>query len=229
MYFSSYFNENKNNISNLWKGIKSLITIKSKTSSSCMTLSNGTTQISDPIEVAKIFNNFFVDIGPKLAKTISNSKCLFSNFLKNSSLNSFYLKPTDEDEISKIISSLNNNKSLGPCSVPDFILKDNINIISKPISALINQSFQQGILPELLKTAQVIPVYKKGDSTICSNYRPISLLSIFSKIFEKCMYSRIYAFLTKYNLIYKRQVDFVFSVNARIVKNLAHLSILFYF
>ena len=128
--------------------------------------------------------------------------------MKNQVTNSIYLAPTDEKEISKIISSLNPKKSLGPSSIPVHILKNNTNILAKPISTLINQSFEKGEFPECLKIAQVTPVHKKGDTTICSNYRPISILSVFSKIFEKCMYKRIYSFLNKYKLIYKRQFGF---------------------
>ena len=76
------------------------------------------------------------------------------------------------------------------------------------MSKLINISFHQGVFPDILKTAKVIPLFKKGDHFYCNNYRPISLLPVFSKIFEKCFYSRLYNFLDKYDLIYKRQFGF---------------------
>ena len=67
---------------------------------------------------------------------------------------------------------------------------------------------QQVIFPELLKLAKVIPTFKKGNELLCENYRPISLLSVFSKIFEKVIYTRMYDYLMKNNLIYKRQFGF---------------------
>ena len=207
-YFTKYFVENNNNISNIWKGIKSLITIKSKLGSAPITLKKDNSEITNPTEVAEMFNKCFVNVGPQLANKISKAQGHFSKFINIQLSNSLYLSPTDEKEISKILSSLNPNKTLGPSSIPVHILKNNIHILAKPISVLVNQSFEQGEFPECLKIAQVTPIHKKGDTTICSNYRPISVLSIFSKIFEKCMYTRIYSFLNKYMLIYKRQFGF---------------------
>ena len=62
--------------------------------------------------------------------------------------------------------------------------------------------------PNLCKIAKVIPLFIKGDPLNCSNYRPTQLLSTFSKIFEKCVYKRVYYFLEKNNLIFKRQFGF---------------------
>ena len=123
-------------------------------------------------------------------------------------VNSFFLNPVQETEIIKIIKNLNSNKSLGPNSTPVHILKENIEILAKPLLHIINVSFSEGIFPESLKTARVTPIYKKNDPQQSSNYRPISVLSVFSKLFEKCIYSRLYSLLTKYKLIFKRQFGF---------------------
>ena len=73
---------------------------------------------------------------------------------------------------------------------------------------LINLSFQQDIFPEALNTASVTPIFEKEDHQLPSNYRPISVLSVFSKLYEKCIYSRFSGFLTKYKLIFKKQFGF---------------------
>ena len=207
-YYSKYFEENKSNITNIWKGIKDLVTIKNNHSNTKFSLYHNNELKTDPTEVANIFNDFFVKIGPKLASKIPNTNRNFSHLNSTKNLNSIYLKPTDEDEVKKIISSLDSKKSIGPNSIPIIILKQHKDILSIPISILINQSFEKGVFPDICKIAKVIPIYKKGDETISSNYRPISLLPIFSKIFEKCMYTRIYSFLTKFNLIYEKQFGF---------------------
>ena len=76
------------------------------------------------------------------------------------------------------------------------------------MSEIINLSFTTGIFPDLCKLAKVIPIFKKGNELLCENYRPISLLPIFSKIIEKIIYSRMYNYLTKNNLIYDKQFGF---------------------
>ena len=76
------------------------------------------------------------------------------------------------------------------------------------MTLILNQSFEQGIFAEILKIAEVSPIHKKKDTVTVSNYCPIFLLSVFSKIFEKAMYHRIYSFLCKYKLININQFGF---------------------
>ena len=113
--------------------------------------------------------------------------------------------------ISDIISLLKSGKSLGPNSIPTKILKLLSPLISSPLSQIINESFQSGMLPDKMKLAKVIPLFKKGCPLTASNYRPISLLSslkVFSKIVEKVMYVCLYNFLVKYEILYSLQFGF---------------------
>ena len=77
-----------------------------------------------------------------------------------------------------------------------------------PISYICNLSFLQGHFPNELKLAKIIPLFKCNDPSLFNNYRPISLLSVFSKIFEKAMYDRLYDFLTTLKIIYEYQFGF---------------------
>ena len=77
------------------------------------------------------------------------------------------------------------NKAQGPYSFPTRILRLAKHIISQPLSMIISKSIEFGTYPSKLKLAKVIPIYKSGDESDPSNYRPISLLSIFNRIFEK--------------------------------------------
>ena len=123
-------------------------------------------------------------------------------------LKSFFFYPITPDEIIKIIKSFSNNKSAGPNSLPTPTLKNEADVLSLPIPYLANLPLTTGELQNLRKIAKVIPLFKKGDPLDCSNYRPISLLFTFSKIFEKCVYKRVYSFLEKNNLIFKRKFGF---------------------
>ena len=80
--------------------------------------------------------------------------------------------------------------------------------ISRPLAVIFNESITLGIFPDKLKCAKVIPIHKKGSPTDPSNYRPISLLSIYSKILEKSMYKRLYEFLDKIDAFYSLQFGF---------------------
>ena len=72
----------------------------------------------------------------------------------------------------------------------------------------VNFSLSQGIFPQELKTAKVIPLYKSGDKKLMNNFRPVSVLPVFSKIYERLMYNRLIAFINKHNILYKYQFGF---------------------
>ena len=103
---------------------------------------------------------------------------------------------------------LNSNKSVGPNSLPIKILKSHIDSLAKTLAAIINISFKEGKFPTALLLAKVTPVFKKDDPQLCSNYRRISVLSIFSKIHEKRMFTTLYSFLEKHNLLFNKQFGF---------------------
>ena len=121
---------------------------------------------------------------------------------------SFFTAPTVPSEISDIISRLKSGKSLGPNSIPMKILKSLSPLISSPLSQSSNESFKSGIFPDIMKLAKVIPLFKKGCVLTASTYRPMSLLSVFSKITEKAMYERLYKVVEKYEVLYSLQFGF---------------------
>ena len=103
---------------------------------------------------------------------------------------------------------MNVRKAFGPNSVPTNILENFSDNLCDPICELINLSFQEGSFPKALKTASVTPVFKKGNSLECNNYRPISLTSNLSKLLEKLVHERLYFFLEKKSVIYEQQYGF---------------------
>ena len=208
-YFDKYFEANWSNIKNTWKGIKSPITLKFVASNvpTVLSLDNGDT-ITNPYDIANTFNNYFASIAETTKKNIKYSHKHFSDYLANENGNSIFLQPTDKEEIANIISSLNSNKASGPNSIPYRILLLLKNEISKQLAELFNLSFMTGVFSLVLKTAKVVPVFKKDSKLDYSNYRPISLLSNVEKILEKLMYNRLYTFLNSNNIIYSLQFGF---------------------
>ena len=109
----------------------------------------------------------------------------------------------------KIISNLKNKFSSGYDDISNFLLKKLVDSIKVPLCHLFNKSLSDGIFPDLMKIAEVVPLYKPNNcKSSLNSYRPISLLPVISKVLEKVVYKRVYTFLTKNNLLYMSQYGF---------------------
>ena len=157
------------------------------------------------------FNKYFTSIADKLneKKYGDNSNPVlvpdFRDFLHSPVTNTIFLKPIVFSEISEIIRKLNSNKS------SDFsprILKLFNYQFSTILTHLFNNCMNNSLFPSELKIAKVLPLFKSGDRNTVSNYRPISILPVFSKIFEKLIQSRLTSFLTKENILHEGQFGF---------------------
>lgn len=152
--------------------------------------------------MAECFNDFFID-------GITENVSLDRNKVKLEQLNnSMYLHPCDPAEVFKTIMSLKNTNSVGPDEVSTKILKFTADLVSSIISYIINVSFEQGIFPNTLKLFMVKPLHKKGSKSSMDKYRPVALLSVMSKIFEKIFQKRLVRFLNKFNIIKDQQFGF---------------------
>jgi len=207
-FYIDYFTEHNKNIKKTWEGIRQLVNINKKKSVSIKLINDNNNQITDGKEMANTFNNFYSNLGSSIEQKIPISQRNFSSYLDSPLNSSFYGTPCDEIEIHSIISNFGINKASGPNSIPTCLLKEFSSILTYPIKIVINKSFSEGTFPTLLKTAQVCPIYKKSDKTKCVNYRPISLLSNISKIFERVMYNRLEAYLESNNILYHHQFGF---------------------
>ena len=108
---------------------------------------------------------------------------------------SFFVFLIDEIEVKDILSQLQTGKSVGSFSISTDLLKILSSVIASTLAFLISGSFSSVLFPDELKIAKVIALHKKGPADNPSNYRLISLLSIFSKIFQKLVHRRLYTFL----------------------------------
>ena len=207
-HFLSYFTEHQSNVKKTWEGIKSIINISKKKNTQFNKLISNDQAISGNKEMANGMNKFFVNIGSMVEAKIPSSKNGFKSYLKNRNSDSMFLRGCDNVEIESIIKEMNTSKCIGPYSIPTSILKTFSSILCEPLTTIINTSLEEGIFPDLLKIANVCPIFKKKDRTKCENYRPISLLSNLSKIFERVMHNRTADFLEKHDAIYKLQFGF---------------------
>ena len=168
-YYASYFENCKNNMKKTWKGIREIINTKSSMSFISHIYHNGQT-ITEPITIANTFNNFFTSIGQSINDSIPQTNINPLSYLTNRIDVDFTAKPTTNEEVQKIIYSLNNSKSSGPLSIPIKLLKMAAPLIIPPLTDFINLSFETGSI--------VIPVHKACSKLDINNYRPISLLSV---------------------------------------------------
>ena len=154
--------------------------------------------------VAEKFNSFFVNVGPNVAHKIpSNSQSPTASMIRN--INSMAVLPVNESEVIDIIKNL---KYSSPGSISAKVVKATYPHFIEPLTHIMNLSITQGIYPKELKLAKVIPLSKTGDPMIFSNYRPVSVLPLFSKILENLMYTRLLLFINKYKLLYFYQFGF---------------------
>ena len=120
----------------------------------------------------------------------------------------FLAEPCNDAEIISIIFNFGANKSSGPYSIPTDIFKEFCPLLVEQIKMLVNKSLSEGNFPSIFKIAQICPIYKKSDKSKCVNYRPISLLSNLSKIFERVMYNRLEYYLETNDILYNHQFGF---------------------
>ena len=210
-YYKSYFKNSLHNSKATWKRIRELISLKRKNSFFPAKIIKGNNTITNVKTIANEFNNFFANIGRNLANSIKVTDISYKDFLENPQSSSLFLSPTSALEISKIIASLDPCKAMGPYrnkNSKKFYLKILNNLISIPLEILYNFLFSSGTVPDQFKVAKVIPVYKKNSALSVSNYRPISLLSVFNKILEKLTYKRVVSYLDKLSIITDNQFGF---------------------
>ena len=164
--------------------------------------------ITNQQTVAKEFNNFFINVGPNLSSNIPKTNKIFTDYLKQPTKNSMFLTPTNPTEIYNTINNLNSSKAMDIYDIPVKLLKLGNDFISVQLANIFNHSFDNGIFPDKLKCAYVIPIHKADSKLDINKYRPISILPAISKILEKIMANRLLAFLDKNNTIFEHQFGF---------------------
>ena len=196
---------NVNDSTKCWKIIKEAVGQNSVINDDNSTFHINGNDVNDKQIITDEFNDYFVNVGPNLASNINNT----SNPIEyvNDILNSISIPTITESEVTDILLSLKNS-SAGYDELPAHILKQNIVLYIKPLTHLVNTSIIKGIFPDELKIAKVIPIFKSGNKDLIENYRPISILSVFTKVFEKVMYKHLINFVDKNDILYNYQFGF---------------------
>ena len=184
-----------------WKTLKSFI--KPTLTSSIPPLYDNETYVSDSTEKANLFNKYFVQ---QTFLDDSASVLPDSTNCSGPSLDNIVFT---QQEVQGILETLQLGKSTGPDNVNNRILKELSSTLSTPLCDLFNHSMSSSCFPDIWKEANVSPLYKKDDSSLVSNYRPISLLSALGKVMEKIVHKHMFNFFLNQHAITCLQSGFV--------------------
>ena len=165
---------------------------------------NENDQIIETENVADYINQFFTDIGPNLAKN-SHMDWAYSG---NECVGSLSDIETTTEEVVDICKNININKASCVDNISSEVLRDVFLAVPEKLCIFFNTCFNNASIPTCWKYAKVTPLPKGGNAQTVSNYRPISLLPLLSKMIEKIVHKRIYAYLTEYNILENRQGRF---------------------
>jgi hypothetical protein len=165
------------------------------------------------IDIANTFNKFFTSCIENLRSenmsTSTNSSKLY-NFVndKISQNTQFAIPPVKMNELLQDLLNLDINKSTGTNIIGPKILKVSAPFIVSPLTSIFNRIIDSGIYPNILKNAKLSPIFKSGEKCLPTNYRPISVLPVISKVIEKHISRHMYQYLSKYNLLHDAQSGF---------------------
>nr|CAH7768887.1 unnamed protein product [Callosobruchus chinensis] len=205
-YYESLINNSTNKSKTVWNVVNHTIGRKKRKSISEIYYNNEL--ILDPNRIANAFGEYLstvIDDKMKAYFHVLSDSCS-SN--KVPAPQSMFFNPVLPNEVFTVITALPNKKSTGPDEVPVSVIKANVDILSPKLAELINTSVMSGTFPKALKLASTLVIFKKGDALNPENYRPIAILSVFSKIIEKMVALRIENYLTKYDILSPSQHGF---------------------
>ena len=202
--------------------IKPYLTNKGALCSDDITLLENNVLTSNENEIANIFNEYYINVikytTGKVPISIADDQIVEIGFdgiideiieryenhpsiqrIKNMNPtgNTFSFRPVSEEEVLILLKSVDTKKAVGIDTIPPLIIKESAEVLVEPLTKLINQSIKENVFPSTAKIAAVLPFFKKDDRMLKKNYRPISILSSISKIFEKILKNQIMEYMDK--------------------------------
>ena len=226
-YYKIQIEKNKNDIKKIYKIIKDATNLNNKQNNAQFDVVDDNNQpFGDSVEMADYCNNYFTNIGTEMAKKISTPNYQTNEKNNNASM---YLTPVTKQEIVKHIASLKNEGAPGMDQITTKLIKLAQLEIMAPLAHIINLIFTSGTVPAHFKQSIIIPIHKSGLKKKIENYRPISLINNFAKIFEKSLKERLVKFYKFFNVLAENQFGFkegcsttdaMYSLTSEIISNL---------
>ena len=205
-HYFQIFPNFRNNTKKIWQTINELKGNTNKVNN-IKSLHYNNSLLTDSSDIAEAFTRYFSTIAPELDRRLPHTNINPKDYLKGNFLNSMMCPIVTTFDVTKVIKSLNNKKS-GINDISPIVIKRNTQLFSIPLAILFNQSVATGTFPSLLKTAKITPIHKSGPDNDLKNYRPISQLKVFSKIFETLMKVYLINYLETRNILNPSQYGF---------------------
>jgi len=215
-YTRSVFQENINRPKQFWDQIMKCYPTKSSKERGSKVFEINEELTSEKKTISNVFCMFFATIGRKLQNTLpalanqiwKHHEYSILDHTRNPKKLTFNFKMTSIKDIKDILMKLKRKKAPGCDDIPTSLIVDGANEIAGPLSKLINRCMEMAIFPSTEKCSKITPVYKSGERTIMDNYRPISVLPVISKVFERVVHNQLYDYLEANNMLSERQFGF---------------------
>ena len=220
-YYDERLRNAKNNIKVSWKLIHEVLNNKKTKHTLPSTFKVDGKKSTDKLEIADKFCKYFTNIGQNLANKKLLTNFSFYTSLGTSMNETIWLKPTNIAVLEQVCMSFKKSKASGFDNIPTFIIQNSFAYISEALVHIIYLPFIKGIFQDKLKIAKLIPIHKTDDPELFFNYRPMSLLSNFSKFFERIMYKRLIDFVERFDILHCNQFGFRENHSTRLA--LVHL------
>lgn len=205
-YIQNLIETSQGNSKKVWKILSNLLGKTKQSNSDSIIIDDEV--ITDPQTISNAFNNYFNSIPNTLSESIISNNIPFEHYLRDAIPEQPIFNPTDSNEVKSIINDLKNSCSTGWDNIPTNVIKAISGTIVPSLTQLINKSLMQGVFPDALKIAKISPIYKNKSKTDIKNYRPISVLPVLSKVYEKIFYARLYTHFVSNNLLSQNQFGF---------------------
>ena len=206
-FYGNKIINSENQTKEIWKTVNTTLDRVSNRNTPLILNING--KMTSEVEVvAHQFGDYFSHIAAKQSAEHFGYNLTLPHTVSEICMNTLFCAPITKIELIKTINDLRNKKSSSFDEISPALFKRVALSVLDQLLFLINLCLVNGTFPDILKTAVVTPVFKKGNRNDIENYRPISVVSVFSKVLEKVIYEKIMIFFNKFNILSNRQHGF---------------------
>lgn len=208
-YYTNKFSNNCGDVKKNWNLVNEILTKPAKSISIVSIMSDNGTRLTSDLDIANDFICYFTNVAKCMRdKFFSTRQTLTNQIPSDYCPVTFFMSPVSNNEILSIIDSLESKHSLDNDGLSNNLLKAISKYICCVLTHIFNLSFEKGIVPMRLKSATIIPLFKKGERSDKGNYRPIALQPVILKVLEKLVKNRVTIFLDQFNILSSHQHGF---------------------